>query len=210
MDFLPDYDTTTAWLLQHGNFALFFLLFIGIVAFPIPQETLMVVTGTLMAEGKISILPAMLTAYSAAICGISLSYLLGRWLGLYFFQKHGYWFGITKSEIATTKNWFKRFGKWVLFIGYFIPGVRHFTGVFVGMSHVEYKQFALFAYTGAILWTTTFLSLGYFVGDYFISYLKNVEVKTDMIVIIIVAICILAYYFYDRKSKKGSKKPPKI
>ena len=56
-------------------------------------------------------------------------------------------------------------GHWALTFGYFIPGVRHFTAYAAGMSELEAPQFALFAYSGAVLWVGTFLSLGYFLGE---------------------------------------------
>jgi membrane protein DedA with SNARE-associated domain len=34
-----------------------------------------------------------------------------------------------------------------------------------GASGLEYPRFAAFAYTGALTWVTTFLALGYFVGE---------------------------------------------
>jgi len=39
------------------------------------------------------------------------------------------------------------------------------TAFAAGMSDLEAPQFALFAYTGAVLWVSAFLSLGYFLGD---------------------------------------------
>jgi membrane protein DedA with SNARE-associated domain len=49
-------------------------------------------------------------------------------------------------------------------IGYFIPGVRHFTGFSSGMATLPFHHFALFAYSGALLWVTSFLTIGYFFG----------------------------------------------
>ena len=49
-------------------------------------------------------------------------------------------------------------------VGYFIPGVRHFTAIVAGTSKLELHSFALFAYSGATLWVSTFVFLGYHFG----------------------------------------------
>jgi membrane protein DedA with SNARE-associated domain len=49
--------------------------------------------------------------------------------------------------------------------GYFLPGVRHLTAYVAGTSQFSFAVFALFAYTGALLWPVTFLSVGYIAGE---------------------------------------------
>ena len=60
-------------------------------------------------------------------------------------------------------------------LGYFIPGVRHFTAYAAGMSDLEPPQFALFAYSGAALWSASFIALGYFLGERWEAVQKNVH-----------------------------------
>jgi membrane protein DedA with SNARE-associated domain len=72
---------------------------------------------------------------------------------------------ITQARLDRVHAWFHRIGDWLLMVGYFIPGVRHFTALVAGMSKLEYRTFAGFAYAGAAIWVATFLSIGYFVGE---------------------------------------------
>ena len=46
-----------------------------------------------------------------------------------------------------------------------MPAVCHLTAYVAGASELEYPIFAAFAYAGSLVWTTTFLSLGYFLGE---------------------------------------------
>jgi membrane protein DedA with SNARE-associated domain len=62
-------------------------------------------------------------------------------------------------------EWFGKLGHWALVVGYFVPGVRHLTAVVAGTSELEFRQFALYAYAGALFWVSVFLTLGYLVGD---------------------------------------------
>ncbi len=201
MESVLNNDTLSFWLLNYGSFALFVLLALGIVALPVPDETLMVTAGILMDTGHLNIPETILAAYLGSMCGITGSYIIGRTAG-HLVHRYGKWFHITEERLAYAHQWFERFGKWTLSIGYFIPGVRHFTGLLAGMTELKYGTFALFAYTGAVIWATFFLSVGYFLGGYLPDIFRIIEVDFDVI-LIVVALIIAGYLIYRlRKSPK--------
>jgi len=162
MDYSASPELVSTWLMHYGSFALFALLAIGIIALPVPDETLMVAAGVLLGHGKMHLSSTLIAAYAGSMCGITVSYFIGRTAGNYFLTKVGPWFGLTHAKHAKVHVWFERFGKWTLLIGYFVPGIRHLTGVSAGMASLEYNRFAVFAYVGAFLWVSTFLGVGYF------------------------------------------------
>lgn len=137
----------------------------GIVGLPVPDETLLAFCGYLIARGKFHPVPAFATAFAGSACGISLSYLIGRTAGYGAAHRYGKYVHLTEDRIERVHHWFERIGDWLLMIGYFIPGVRHFTALVAGMSRLGYPKFAVFAYTGAAVWVATFLCLGYAVGE---------------------------------------------
>jgi|EndMetStandDraft_5_1072996.scaffolds.fasta_scaffold74633_2 membrane protein DedA with SNARE-associated domain len=197
MEFLFNNESLTLWLLQYGSLLLFLLLVVGIIILPVPEETLMVLAGILMSRGSLNIPLTLLAAYAGSMCGITMSYTIGRLAGHYILAKYGSW-GTLKNQLHKTKLWFERFGKWTLTIGYFVPGLRHFTGFTSGLSHMNFRTFALFAYSGAILWVTTFLSLGYFFGDCCFAYIENLELGLDLIILIIglLIIAVIGYLIF--------------
>ena len=164
-----------AWITQYGYAAIFSLLVLGIVGLPVPDETLLTFTGYLVFTGHLSPVPAFLSACAGSASGITISYMLGRTFGLKLIQRYGKYLRITGEHIDKAHAWFARIGHWSLTFGYFIPGVRHLSAYAAGMSEVEPPQFALFAYSGSILWTATFISLGYFLGERWQSVQKNIE-----------------------------------
>jgi membrane protein DedA with SNARE-associated domain len=137
----------------------------GIVGLPIPDETLLVFYGALIARGVLRPEIAGFAALGGSWCGITVSYIIGRTLGIEFVHRFGAPFHLTEERLARVHQWFDRLGHWALFVGYFIAGVRHFTAIVAGTSRLEYRSFALYAYSGGALWVATFLTLGYFVGD---------------------------------------------
>ena len=103
--------------------------------------------------------------FSLTVCGsaggISISYALGTRFGHRFVT----YVRLSPAWVLKTEQMFLRFGPVLLTIGYFIPGVRHFTAVVAGMSRLRFRKFALFAYSGAVIWVTLFLTLGYIFGN---------------------------------------------
>jgi membrane protein DedA with SNARE-associated domain len=153
------------WLSHYGTLALFILLALGIVGLPIPDETLLVLAGFMAAHGHLSVPVTIAASFCGSIFGITLSYLIGWTAGRRLLRKYGSWIGVTAERLERTHQWFEWIGKWLLLVGYFIPGVRHLVGVVAGMAELEYWKFAALAYTGAIIWCSVFLSIGYFFHD---------------------------------------------
>jgi membrane protein DedA with SNARE-associated domain len=153
------------WISAYGYPAIFLLLVLGIVGLPVPDETLLTFTGYLVYKGQLRLVPAFLSAFTGSACGITLSYILGRTFGLALIHRYGKYIHLTEDRIQQVHNWFERVGRWGLTFGYFIPGVRHFTAYAAGMSALEAHEFAVFAYSGAFIWASTFIGLGYFLGE---------------------------------------------
>ena len=192
MDPVPNLDTFTSWLVEYGSISLFFLLALGIVALPIPEETLMIVAGAFMCNGTMNIPQTMIAAYLGSICGITLSYVLGRTVGVFFIHKYGRWLGLTQKRLQAAHEWFEHYGKWSLTFGYFIPGIRHFTGLCAGVTNLKSHHFALFAYAGALLWVSVFLSIGYFFGNYWPQLFSFVDISIDWVTLGVFALILTA------------------
>ena len=154
-----------AWITEYGYAAIVGLLMLGIVGLPVPDETLLTFTGYLVFRGTFRLPLAFAAALTGSGCGITISYLLGRTFGLKLIHRYGRYVRIREEHVEKAHAWFRKAGHWSLTLGYFIPGVRHLTAYAAGMSDLEAPQFALFAYTGAVLWVSAFLALGYFLGD---------------------------------------------
>ena len=153
------------WISLYGYAAIFCLLTLGIVGLPVPDETLLTFTGYLIFSHQLKLVPAAVTVLLGTMCGITLSYLLGRTFGLALIHRFGKYVHLTEARLTKAHMFFERAGHWSLTFGYFIPGVRHLTAYAAGVSYLEPHLFALFAYSGAFLWAGTFLTLGYFLGE---------------------------------------------
>ena len=181
------------WLLHYGDAALFGLLVLGIVGLPVPDETLLVFSGYLIGRGRLQPALTFAAAFGGSVCGISLSYWIGRTLGQQAVRRYGRYVHLTPERLQRVHAWFERIGEWLLAVGYFVPGVRHFTALVAGASELEYGTFALFAYSGAAIWVGTFLWLGYAVGEHWNTTMQVVHRYTAGTILIVLTLVTLGW-----------------
>jgi membrane protein DedA with SNARE-associated domain len=185
------------WITQYGYIAIFFLLMLGIVGLPVPDETLLTFCGYLIYKGHFSPVLAFGTAFAGSACGITLSYWLGRTFGMKLIHRYGRYLRITEAHLHKAHSWFERVGHWGLTFGYFVPGVRHLTAYAAGMSEVRTHQFVVFAYSGGALWVSVFLSLGYFLGERWEAVEQNIH-HYLLMATIACAIALLGYLVWRK------------
>ena len=158
-------EVAFSWILHYGYLALFVLLVLGIVGLPVPDETLLTFAGYLVFRQKFALLPTLAAAFLGSICGMSLSYGLGRTLGRVLVERIGHWIHLTPQRLDSVQAWYNRRGTYVLLVGYFLPGIRHLTAYVAGWSNLPLPVFGLCAYTGGLVWSITFITLGYVLGN---------------------------------------------
>lgn len=162
-------ETTLAWIHNYEYPAIVLLLMLGIIGLPIPDETLLLFVGYLSFKGELSTPLSLSAAVLGSACGITISYGLGHLLGARVPTTLGPWLHISQTRFLTARRWINRWGKYGLLVAYFVPGLRHLSALTLGASGLHYSSFAVFAYTGAVVWSTTFITVGYFLGEEWVA-----------------------------------------
>lgn len=197
-------DKFTELLDSYGYIIIFISLFLELIALPLPGEIMMGYCGFLIYQGRLNYFLTILVAILGAISGITISYFIGKSLGMPVFQKYGKYVGLTPEKLEKISGWFDRFGNKLLTIAYFIPGVRHITGYVSGITNVSYWKFAGHGYIGAFIWTTTFITVGKALGSNWSSLHKYVA-KYLIIGAIVLGVIAISVYIY-KKYKESIKK----
>jgi len=185
-------------IIDYSYIGIFIALGLGIMGLPIPDETLIAFAGFLSFKGKLSFLLTFFAAFLGASCGITISYYVGKYGSSYVSKKYAQKFTRYSSRLQEVEEIYIKYGKFALLMGYFIPGLRHFTAIFAGISHFPFWRFALFAYTGAFLWTATFLTFGYFLESewYLVAHFSN---RIVIPVIILLALTLFLFFYLRKK-----------
>lgn len=188
-------------IIQYSYLGIFFSMALGILGLPIPSETLMVFMGFLIFQNKLNYAPAVFVSFIGTSCGITIAYFIGRLSDKLIIQKYSSKMRINPEHVQNAEEFYRKYGKWVLFIGYFIPGVKHLTAIFAGISEMPYQIFAIYAYGGSLLWTIVFINLGYFLGDgwhHFAHYSYRIIIPIAAVALVVI---VLAMYLKPNKSK---------
>jgi len=177
---------------------------LGIIGLPIPDETILTFAGFLIYQKELNLIPTYLFSIMGSITGMSVSYYIGNKLGKKFLYDEHSIIHISKVKLDKTDNWIQRHGSWFLFIGYFIPGVRHLTALITGTSKTSYRKFLSFVLPGGFLWISVFISLGFYAGRKWkkISCIIQDHIRTYFFytaIILMVALIVIGLIKYLKK-----------
>ncbi|MGE7863008.1 DedA family protein [Bacillus mobilis] len=150
---------------QYGYYVVLVGLLLEYIALPFPGEPTLAYAGFLSHQGDLSLPILILLSFIGTSVGMTFQYFVGNKLGMPFIQKYGKYVFLTQKKINLTKMWFDKYGYFLIFIAFFIPGVRHFTGYFAGIINLPFRRFAMTIYSGALFWVSFFLIGGYWLGE---------------------------------------------
>lgn len=188
--------------------ALFALLMLGIVGLPVPDETLLVFAGYLVFKQQLAFPPTALAAFLGSACGITLSYWIGRTLCRYLAPWLERRVGLSEQKFVAVKEWYQHHGKYALVVGYFLPGVRHLTAFAAGTSRLPFPVFAGYAWTGGLLWSLSFLTLGYGLGDEWARLSDRIH--HVLLAVALAALTALAGYLAIQRRRSVAARTPSV
>ena len=171
-------------------------LLVGLI---LPGDSLLFITGMLIATGFIEINPVLAISVitAAAIVGNLVGYWVGLKIGPALFKRPDS--KIFKQEYVTrTHDFFEKFGPRALILARFTPIVRTLITATAGIAKMNFRTFSIYSAIGGVLWTVSMTLLGYYLGTVtFIA--ENIETLT----IAIVLVSVVPIIWELRKSKKN-------
>jgi membrane-associated protein len=189
VDLFLHLDSYIGTIIQTYGTATYLILFLiifaetGLVFFTFfPGDTLLFVAGTFASIGVINFFWLFIVLSLAAILGDSINYSIGKYFGKEVFLKRRW---VKEENIEKTKDFFERHGGKTIIFARFIPVIRSFAPFVAGIGRMDYKRFFLFNITGAIAWTISMLTAGYYFG--------TIPLVKDNLSIIIISIIILSW-----------------
>jgi len=190
------------YITQYGYLGIYVILGTSILGLPIPDEFLMTFVGFLSFSGQLNPVLAIFSAATGSMTGITIAYFLGRFFEanvLAFLEKHA-----GGERLEKVLKWYRLHGGKLLTVGYFIPGVRHLSGYIAGLSHLRYRDFAFFAYLGALLWTSLFIVLGRVLGSRWATILPIFHRYSVLLGVTAVVLFLAFYLLYRNHERWGA------
>lgn len=154
-----------AGLLVYGYPVLGLTLFLGALGLHLPSALVMVVAGSLAAQGRMSWLGASAVGVSGSVVGDVAGYSLGRVLSQEFLERRGRWIGLTPERRARIDRLFERWGAVTVvlsrsLLSFLSPAVN----VLAGAGRYSLRRFLPLDVIGRLIWTSAYLGLGYSLG----------------------------------------------
>lgn len=194
-------ETLFRLLSEHVYTILFLSMILEFVALPIPGETMMVLAGVMGYHGHANYWLMVLATSAGTILGMQLSFEVGRRIGAKAIDKYGPYVGLTKSRMKQASKYFNKYGNIVIFIAYYLPGVRHILGYFSGITKMDSKKFHIYSSLGGIIWVFTFITLGYIVGPSW-KHIFNLMHKFGLMLVLLGLAGLLIYQIYKKLGRK--------
>ncbi|MBN3261624.1 DedA family protein [Pectobacterium brasiliense] len=159
-DFSALADPHVVWVVYGILFTTLFLENGLLPASFLPGDSLLLLTGAMIAKGVMSFFPAMIILTIAASLGCWLSYLQGRWLSDTRLVK-GWLLQLPAHYHQRAHHLFHRHGLMALLVGRFLAFIRTLLPTMAGISGLNNTRFQIFNWLSGLLWVGGIVTLGY-------------------------------------------------
>ncbi|CAI0936207.1 Inner membrane protein YghB [Serratia quinivorans] len=159
-DFIALADPSVIWVVYAVLFTTLFLENGLLPASFLPGDSLLLLSGALIAKGVMAFVPTLIILTVAASLGCWLSYVQGRWLGHTSLVK-GWLLQLPAQYHQRAHNLFNRHGLMALVIGRFLGFVRTLLPTMAGISGLNSTRFQIFNWLSAVIWVGAVVGLGY-------------------------------------------------
>ena len=174
-----------------GVFAILLVVFAEsglLIGFVLPGDSLLFTAGYMVQQNilHIDIHIFALLVFAAAVLGDSVGYSFGHKVGRKLFEKENSRF-FKKKYLEQTEKFYDKHGSATIVLARFVPIVRTFAPIVAGASKMHYKTFLTFNIIGGFLWSSVFVYLGFYAGEFLTKAGVNIEVAAILIIFLSVS-----------------------
>jgi len=173
----------------------------------LPGDSLLITAGVLanpLNPNHVSSMNIWILNLTLAVAGI-VGDQVGYWLGLktgtkIYDRPDGRIY--KRRHLEHAREFYKRYGGISIALGRYVPIVRTFVPFVAGVAQMEYRKFVAWNIGGGIVWVTSLLWIGYFLGQ---TPLAN---RLDKIILLVIFVSILPIIIGSLK--KMTTKTPRL
>jgi membrane protein DedA with SNARE-associated domain len=169
---------------------------------PLPSELIMPLSGFLVQQGKLQLLPVVIAALIGTVLGAWFWYGIGRLVNEerleHLVGRHGRWLGLKPADLAVSRSWFSRHGAAVVFWGRLVPGLRPFVSIPAGIELMPQGAFLFWTSAGSLIWILALVAAGHSLGAGYRQALTWIEpigllLRNSVILLIAAALLWIAF-----------------
>jgi membrane protein DedA with SNARE-associated domain len=187
-----------------GLWGIFLLMVPESACIPIPSEATMLFAGFNVAEGKYTLLQAVLVGSLANLIGSWIAYAVGYFGRVDLLEKHGAKLHIKPGHLEWADRWFERYGSPAVFFSRMLPIVRTFISLPAGAARMPFWRFTLLTFAGCVPWILMLAFIGKQVGANWVKWKDSLHYVDYAVVGLIVLGAIYLFVRWRRTSSPSA------
>lgn len=196
-------DRYLAILADHPFAVVFVSSVIDAVGIPFPVRIILILTPAFLATDR-ALVGLIAVATLGALLGDHAPYLAARYSGsrmlaLYCRLSLG-----SEDCIEKTLRYFARFGSWALLASRFSTGIRLFAAACVGCRNVSYPRYLLLDAVGTVVYVTTWVLVGHFVGERAVVFLTTDRRRYLFLALVVTSFVLVLGFRLWRRWRHGA------
>jgi membrane protein DedA with SNARE-associated domain len=197
---------------RHGYAWIFGLLMAEAVGLPFPAAIALVAAGAAVAAHTLWGPYVLAAAVVALLMGDSVQFWLGRYMGWLLL---GFLCRVSINPetciLRSAESFYKR-GKITLVIAKFIPGVNTMAAPLAGSMKMRFWQFLYLDFAGALVYSTTYLLVGYLSRDFLAAILRGFHAASRAMEAVVVATLVVyaVYRIVQYRKNKTYRVVPRV
>lgn len=213
---MPDFLEPITLIGYFGTWALVGILVVVFiesgVLFPVlPGDSLLFVAGMLAAgtaaaakdaaDASFTLWQLLVFIPIAGVLGSQVGYMIGRFIGTAMFKPNA---RILKQRyLDEAHTFFEQRGPFAIVLARFVPVVRTLAPITAGAAKMNYAVFTIYNIVGAVVWSTSLVLLGYWLGQFSV-----IQKLIEPILILIIVLSVLPMIIEWWKRRKAAKSAP--
>jgi membrane protein DedA with SNARE-associated domain len=181
---------------------------------PIPSEVILPLAGFAAGRGEFSVFAAIAWTTGGSVVGAIALYLVGM-----LAPEHRVRQALSKipmvhlEDVRRAEGWFDRHGRWAVFLGRMVPGIRSLVSLPAGARHMPWWEFGLLTLLGSLIWNSVFIYGGYALGSrwYLVERYSGVfQIVVGVLLGALVLYMLFRRYRRHRRKVKAMRAPTEV
>lgn len=132
---------------------------------PIPSEVVLPLAGFTTTQGDLNVWAALMWSVIGSVSGAFLLYGLGRSIGAARLRQVADWMWLVDAtDVDKSLSWFEKYGKYSVFFGRLVPGVRSLISIPAGVDKMNPVLFGVLTAVGSTIWNAVLIWTGVWLG----------------------------------------------
>ena len=149
----------------YGVPALFAILAIGSAGVPLPNTLMLLLVGSFVAQGELTLWEVLVAGSVGAILGDQIGYCIGRWGGRGLVHRITDRVGGT-AQMKRSEAYMERWGGYGIFFSrWLVSPLGTWINLSSGISAYPWRRFVIWVVLGEVLWVCLCVALGWLFSD---------------------------------------------